>query len=72
MRVPSSLARRMPARIRSTIKLRSNSAIAATITIMARPSAPSPSASSPKVGQEICMRVGGDPCFPYLVLILLD
>ncbi len=40
MCVPSSRARRMPARTRSMIRLRSSSAIAATITMMARPSGP--------------------------------
>ena len=37
---PSSLARRMPARTRSTIRLRSSSAMAPMMTTMARPSGP--------------------------------
>ena len=37
---PSSLARRMPARTRSMIRLRSSSAIAPMMTTMARPSGP--------------------------------
>ena len=46
MRRPSSLARRMPARTRSTIKERSSSAIAAMITTIALPSGPSVSIAS--------------------------
>src|SRR5665811_6975 len=38
IRWPSSRARRMPARTLSTIRLRSNSAMAPMITMMARPS----------------------------------
>ena len=46
---PSSRARRMPARTRSTIRLRSSSAMAPMITTMARPSGPPVSICSRKL-----------------------
>ena len=46
---PSRRARRMPARTRSTIRLRSSSAIAPMMTTMARPSGPPVSICSRKL-----------------------
>ena len=46
---PSSLARLMPARTRSTIKLRSSSAMAPMMTTTARPSGPAVSICSRKL-----------------------
>ena len=49
IRWPSSLARRMPARTRSMMRLRSNSAMAPMMTTMARPSGPPVSIFSRKL-----------------------